>query len=226
MQISERLMNVMLENSYKDFHVKGFDYVCVSRNPGVYTVKLYFFDGDVSALPEVVAPHDHRYDFATRVIAGGVHNTLFQKTGERKDSKLYNSFQYRTPLLPEDGEGFKWEGEQWLLDFHQMNFTMGLRDTYKLASNQIHTIKILKPETILALSQGPSLPVDFTHTYFQGQAPQGFDGLYRKFTADELIMRMEQLEKVNSEASEAFIKCMEAEEQIHQRYGVENASHQ
>ena len=57
-------MEEVLANSFRDFHAKGLDYVCLKRRPSE-TVKLYFFDGDVSKLPEVVNPHDHRYDFST-----------------------------------------------------------------------------------------------------------------------------------------------------------------
>lgn len=64
-------MEEVIANSFKDFHSKGLDYICLRRSP-VLTTKLYFFDGDVSKLPEVVNPHDHRYDFSTVCLSGCV----------------------------------------------------------------------------------------------------------------------------------------------------------
>lgn len=62
--------STLIQNSYRDFHAKGLDYVCLKRTPD-HTVKVYFLDGDVSKVPEVVNPHDHRYAFETTVLSGG-----------------------------------------------------------------------------------------------------------------------------------------------------------
>ena len=46
----------VIENSFKNFHAKGLDYICLSRTPQL-TLKLYILDGDASESPEVVNPH-------------------------------------------------------------------------------------------------------------------------------------------------------------------------
>lgn len=40
-------MAEVLANSYRDFHAKGLDYICLKRS-FKETLKLYFFDGDSS----------------------------------------------------------------------------------------------------------------------------------------------------------------------------------
>lgn len=48
-----------LKNSYRNYHAKGVDYLCVGRTPQL-TQKIYFIDGFEG---DVVVPHDHRYEF-------------------------------------------------------------------------------------------------------------------------------------------------------------------
>lgn len=77
-------MDYVIANSFKDYHVKGFDYICLQRSPRE-TVKLYFFDGDVSKMPEVVNPHDHRYDFDTVCLSGAVEYLVSSQQKTRED---------------------------------------------------------------------------------------------------------------------------------------------
>ena len=86
----------IVEHSFKDMHVRGFDYLCLHRSPEE-TIKLYFFDGDMAKKPEVVAPHDHRYDFETYVAAGAVENVWFRRSHNDELGEVFNWFEYRTP---------------------------------------------------------------------------------------------------------------------------------
>lgn len=51
-----------------------------------HTRKVYFFDGKVSQLPEVVSPHDHRYDFTTTVLAGVMSTSTLPRDGQLGNS--------------------------------------------------------------------------------------------------------------------------------------------
>jgi hypothetical protein len=105
-------LDEVLENSYRDFHAKGFDYLCLRRTPE-RTVKAYFFEGDVAQAPEVIAPHDHRYSFRTEVLTGSVVNRLYQPVlSETPDAEPYELFDYATPL--NGGDGFTWKKLAWL----------------------------------------------------------------------------------------------------------------
>lgn len=144
----------ILRHSYKDFHAKGLDYICLKRSD-VETIKLYFFDGDASALPEVVAPHDHRYDFETTVLAGEFCNRLYWP---QDDGEVYQLFSYLTPL--NGGDGFTWRREMRLKETSELRYTVGQR--CRMTSDRIHTIKILRPGTVLHLKQQQDvIPVDF-----------------------------------------------------------------
>jgi hypothetical protein len=179
----------IVANSFKDFHTKGFDYICLKRSP-TETVKLYFFDGDVAKLPEVVAPHDHRYDFATWVAAGASENVWFKR--DDKEGEVFNWFEYRTPL--NGGDGFTFVGEEQLKEVARRQFKKG--DNYSMHAADLHTIRIVENETVLMLIQHEDLvPLDRpTSTFSMGNAPS-IDGLYSKFSADQVIDRLRKFEE-------------------------------
>jgi hypothetical protein len=189
-------MEEMLANSFKDYHVRGFDYICLRRDPEGETSKLYFFDGDVSKLPEVVTPHDHRYHFDTTCLSGRVRNTVFRELASPLDdgsSQRFNRFNYLTPL--NGGEGFTWAEEAWLSQIETKSYGGGQR--YSHRAHQIHTINIEAHETILRLRQSPDV-VDLdvpTSAYFRDAAAPSLDGLYSRFNADGILKRLEQLHR-------------------------------
>ena len=177
----------VVANSFRDFHIKGFDYICVRRSPEE-TIKLYFFDGDVTRMPEVVNPHDHRYDFDTWVVTGASENIWFEKSEVRGD--VFNRFAYRTPL--NDGTGFAFDGEERLMETRRLRRASG--EHYFMRADELHTIRIVENETVLMLRQGVDVvPLDAaTQTFTRGDAP-ALSGLYSRFTHDQVIARLKRL---------------------------------
>jgi hypothetical protein len=184
-----------VEHSFKDMHQKGFHYLCLNRSHEE-TIKLYFFDGDVNKLPEVVAPHEHRYDFETYCAAGAVENVWFQRalSAEMTEAKgqMFNWFEYRTPM--NGGNGFTFAGEECLYERHRARFISG--ESYYMQADDLHTIRIAGNDTVLMLVQFEDIyPIEKpTSTFFKDQAPS-LDGLYTKFTADEVIALLRRFEE-------------------------------
>jgi hypothetical protein len=183
----------IVENSYRDFHVKGFDYLCLKRSPGE-TIKVYFFDGDVAKTPEAVIPHDHRYAFWTDCLAGGVVNHAFvEMMGKRyrDEAEAYERFEYRTPL--NGGDGFTWEREAWL--FRASSLSCGAGEGYGMTHDKLHTITV-RPDTVLRLVQFyDDLPLDApTHAFRPAgkRDPIRLDGLYNRMDADHARKRLAQ----------------------------------
>jgi hypothetical protein len=180
-------MEQAIANSFKDYHVKGFDYICLSRDPD-FTLKLYFFDGDVSKLPEVVNPHDHRYDFATYCVTGAVENIWF---AEDPAGKVYQTFDYMTPL--NGGAGFTWRGETRLIEKQRALRPGG--QSYWMDHNELHTIRMAQNETVLMLTQfEDNVPLDQpTRTFTLDKEPPSLSGLYSRFTADDIRSKLTRL---------------------------------
>lgn len=187
-------METVVSNSFRDYHVRGFDYICIKRS-AVETVKLYFFDGDVSKIPEVVNPHDHRYDFKTTVIAGKSQNVWFSEASVSQAAKdvgtVFNRFAYETPLL--GGEGFTWVGETRLVETQRKSFKPGHH--YSMNYREVHTIRMMENETVLCLVQFEDRVARNTPTltFTREEEAPSLTGLYKMFSPDQILARLSNL---------------------------------
>jgi hypothetical protein len=188
-------LDQVLANSFRDFHVKGFDYLCLERSPG-RTVKVYFFDGDVAQMPEAVVPHDHRYPFWTDCLAGAVVNHEFLELHGKRyrdEAEVYERFAYRTPL--NGGDGFAWDREAWLFRMSSRTYERGAG--YAMRHDQVHTITV-RPDTVIRLVQfADALPLEQPTVAYRpagSREPINLDGLYRPMDAAHALMRIAQYE--------------------------------
>lgn len=190
-ELSAEKIFSMQEHSFRNFHAKGLDYLCLKRGP-LLTVKAYFFEGDTRHLPEVVAPHDHRYDFRTHVLSGAVANTEFTPSA---GGEQYEAFEYQTPL--NGGDGFTWVGTKGLKVWGRKAYEKGM--AYDMRAEQFHTIKILADRSVLLLFQYEDrLPVNVpTLTFRKGdKTPPSLSGLYERMSEDDVVRRVDQLESL------------------------------
>lgn len=182
-----------LENSYRNFHAKGLEYICLRRHPAL-TEKIYIFDGDVSKLPEVVNPHDHRYNFDTQVLAGAMENINYRRMASNDPfpCTLFQEFEYMTPL--NGGKGFVWKKPTTLRVASRQSIAKG--ESYALSSSCIHTIRMLENETVLLLRQySDVVPLAWpTTTFTLDREPPSLDGLYERWTEADLIDRLRKIE--------------------------------
>lgn len=186
-------MEALLENSYRDFHTKGFDYLCLHRTDDL-TIKAYFFTDAMVDIGEVVNPHDHRYDFQTECLTGMVRNKWYQQ--DPKALREYSMFAWSTPL--NGGAGFSYLTKARLRQSRM--FTAGPGRGYKMYSDEIHTIQVLKPETCIVLAQyADKVPVGVpTRTFVHGDEAPDISDLYKKFTADQAMKRINLLKELSN----------------------------
>jgi len=177
-------------NSYKNFHCKGLDYICMFRTPN-FTDKFYFFNGDVSKLPEVVFPHNHRYAFQTRVLCGSLLDIRYE---ESEHGDVFQRYDWMTPL--NGGNGFTHVAEEKLrpCDSNLIGPNDWGLDT---KHDEIHTIKVMEHQTILRIIQWKDVvPMNKpTQTWARNKVPPSLSGLYEKFTTDEIINKFAILEE-------------------------------
>ena len=188
--------------SFKNFHVKGLHYVCLSRSED-YTLKYYFYEGEVG---DIVSPHDHRYPFRTEVVAGAMYNKTFMR---HEAGEFYNAFDFHTPLL--GGEGFKWRGTERLIADTPHRLVRG--DSLTSPVGSIHTI-FTQPGTILKLEQFADEIEDHVPTSTwskRGETPPNYSdaGIYDKFTADEILHLLDTL------TTESGVKFINADDLPH-----------
>ena len=188
-------------NSFRNFHTKGFDYLCISRTPEL-TRKVYFFEGDLADLPELVIPHDHRYPFVTTVLAGAVRNKRFYRHGEGHPAfwsessdwaQRFDRFVYRTPL--NGGDGFEWVGEEYLAMWPNTH-SATRHDHWRSEADEVHTLDVRCEGTVIMLEQlADELPLDQTTNAWRqagDRTPPPLDGLYDRMTPDHARTRIGQ----------------------------------
>jgi hypothetical protein len=184
-------------NSHRNFHAKGLDYLCLSRTPEL-TRKVYFFEGDLQHLPEVVIPHNHRYAFTTTVLSGAVRNRIFHRYSSLRismglDVLRYDRFSYLTPL--NGGAGFSWEAEELLTEEpRSKSFTRG--QFYESHAEDIHTLDIRCEDTVVMIEQwADEVPLDEPTLAWRlvgSRTPPALDGLYDRMTPDHALKRIDQ----------------------------------
>lgn len=193
METGERFWKI-LDNSYRNFHKVGFDYVNLQRTE-MFTLKAYFFDEDHN---DIVMPHTHRYDFTSTVLHGELLNRRYEELpyfllGERTTTTV-NKFIYFTPL--NGGEGFKFCKEVPMIHMEDRTFKKG--QTCSSNYTDIHTISV-KAGTVLLLTQfQDQVGLDeATLAYrFDSKEPPSLDGLYESFKPSQLMERLSQLEQL------------------------------
>ena len=197
-------------NSYMDYHVKGLDYLCLKRSEGL-TLKVYFFEGDVKDLPEVVNPHNHKYDFTSEVLSGVVENILYRTSVSNpgKNGTAYQRFDYHSPL--NGGGGFSESAKESVLVIRKRT-KYHLGNQWKSNATDIHTLRIHSPGTILLLRQFEDVtPIDVpTQTFVpEGLPAPSLTGLYSRFTRDRIVLRMRQVEAKTGKSISELIQASE-----------------
>jgi len=182
--MDEQRIQMIIDNSFKNFHAKGLDYICLKRTPE-HTRKAYFLNGDVTKLPDVVNPHDHRYHFDTTVICGTMSNSRYL---ESDNGVLYQQFEWRTPL--NGGDGFTWVKEARLEEITRATHMSGQK--YRMMADEFHTIRMHSDQVIIILDQYEDVvAVDQpTLTFMQSDKAPDLNGLYERFTADDVFDRL------------------------------------
>lgn len=197
----------LITQSYKDFHAKGMDYVCLHRDAGL-TLKAYFFaDGmDSQKAGEVVNPHDHRYNFMTQTMSGVIENQLYRTppcwdplsdwVNQDECGESYYAHLWDTPL--NGGKGFIKDGGWILQRYNVAQYRKGQQ--YFMAAPEWHTIRVAAPQTCIVIAQYEDLiPVGVpTVTFTKSETPPSINDLYREFTADELVARIGLLQELQA----------------------------
>lgn len=183
-------------NSFRNFHTKGFDYLCLSRTPEL-TRKIYFFEGELAHLPELVMPHDHRYPFITTVLAGAVRNKTFLPLPAihpdlRGRLPVYDHFEYHTPL--NGGDGFAWIGEVFMQENQGTVYTRNRY--YRSTADDVHTLEIRCEGTVIMLEQlADEVALDQPTNAWRkagDRTPPDLSGLYDRMTPDHARHRIGQ----------------------------------
>lgn len=190
-------IEIIAANSYRDFHARGIDYLCLHRSEAL-TVKAYFFEGVDPGASEAVNPHDHRYPFSTSIIAGRSEHFRYAepRPSDAMPGDPFHCFDWLTPL--NGGSGFAPAGEARLRRISRERYKPG--DSYFCRADEIHTISVDRDAILLLVQLADVVPLDQpTRTFVPGwrdKAPPDTSGLYSRMTEDEAVARLKLLRRI------------------------------
>lgn len=174
-----------LEFSYSAYHAEAIDYLCLFRSAAL-TLKAYFFDAGSN--DQVIVPHNHRYSFDTRVVAG--------QLVEHKYGASYAPFgedltRWRYDCIVDGGTGFSEESPERLCLRSWRRHCAG-SGYFNAAHSDIHTLTKVQPGTILLLTQyadqGPA------HTFGWSNTPPACADKYRRMERADVARFAERLD--------------------------------
>lgn len=191
-------LKLMVGRSYKNFHCKGMDYICLGSKTHQEYLKVYFFNGRAADRTRfLVAPHNHRYDFRTTVLRGTLKDYRFKEeeagpVSEVAGYRNYHKYDWHTPLNGQPG-GWIRRKEVALRPLASRFLQAG--DSYVTSHDKIHTLRILEEDTVLLIHQYHDvIPIGTpTQTYSQHPNELKLDSLYEQFTPNEIALRLEEL---------------------------------
>jgi len=100
----EQNIQQLVEDSYKNYHVKGFNSIILSRAPNL-TLRLYICKpGETELNPnnDGVLVHNHSFDFQTQVLTGYMENAVYEPSNVETDQGVWYKYIYESALKSND----------------------------------------------------------------------------------------------------------------------------
>jgi len=88
-------IDYMVDNSIKDFHFKGLNYICF-QFAGNLTIRLYVIEPSEPVDTANVNIHNHLYDSQILMLVGKLKNNVYR----RVDGDVYNQYFLTSALAP------------------------------------------------------------------------------------------------------------------------------
>lgn len=165
-----------VENSYKNFHVRGLHYINLFRSER-FTAKLYVFvDACHNPNGYLVHPHNHGYSFVHRTLVGEITNHIFEVSG----GEDWTAYSFDTPL--NGGKGLSSLFNCGLTHAYERSYFSG--DSYSLSPAQIHTISVQSGFAAACLLQFHDVAPGKPTVMFapKNESPDCESGLYEKMS--------------------------------------------
>lgn len=93
-------MQQILDSSYKDYHVKGFNSIILSRSKNL-TIRLYIcrpYETELNSSNDHILVHNHGFDFQTQVLTGYMENAVYDLSPTRTAEGVWHQYIYESAL--------------------------------------------------------------------------------------------------------------------------------
>lgn len=139
------LLDEILQNSYR--HHNGFHKIVLNRG-ALFKLRLHIFE----KMPEITTPmenvHNHRWNFASQIIAGRLKMEIFQPNRDNIENNLFFDYDYKS-----SNGGNNYEVN--LLGLSGLQITeervFGAGESYYMDSNEMHRIINFQDERVVTI---------------------------------------------------------------------------
>lgn len=188
----EHNLDYIVDNSIKNFHFKGLNYVCFQFSSNL-TIRLYIIKPEDNLNTRNVNIHNHLYDSQILVLSGSITNNVYSKT----EGDKYNHYYLTSALNPANKTGnvlLDYIGKTNLQVTKSINLSAG--DTHFQNHKEIHSVNN-DPSSYTAfmvfefktVKQNSTL---FSTEEFKGKIDTKKD-IYEKFTEREIVALLQGL---------------------------------
>ncbi len=197
-----------IRNSYKNWHVKGVDYLCLYRSPQL-TIKVYKCPAELQSenknTKTILNPHTHLYNSHIVVLMGECEIVTFDyhkrshQSGEPKEVNhnftTHNLFYHTSKFGPRAKQaGFRFESTGHLIEKQVTKITE--QQSLYMKADEIRSFRTIG-ETYLLIFQYNTIPFNVdTDLYVQTATPPILDELYQTFNESEIVNFINKIDYV------------------------------
>ncbi len=180
----------MLDKSYKNYHVKGFNSIILSCSQNL-TVRLYVCQpGETELNPnnDNILVHNHSFDFQTQVLTGYVDNAVYETSDFATKEGIWHKYIYESALRSKKREMKLTFIEQTNLELVEIQ-RVEAGSSYFLNHKKFHRIFVPNDRLVSMLfwqhQKVEQTPIIFSKI----PQPEIFptDGLYHRFSGENEI---------------------------------------
>lgn len=192
----EQNLQQMLQKSYKDYHVKGFNSLILSCSDAV-TLRLYICkpgETELNDQNDNILVHNHGFNFQTQVLLGSMENAVYEVSPTATEQGLWHKYIYKSALKHQRNNMNLEFLEQTYLELTRLE-KVKAGESYFLRHHQLHRI-FVPADRLVAMLFWQHRKVDQTPLIFSKVSQPAIfptSGLYNRFSSIEEISDLIQL---------------------------------
>jgi hypothetical protein len=186
----------MLDKSYKDYHVKGFNSIILACSESL-TLRLYVCCPGETALNsenDNILVHNHSFDFQTQVLAGYIENAIYKISENNQTGEIWYQYIYESALRNETQEMRLEFAKETCLTLTQLQ-KVHAGSSYFLRCHELHRIFVPADRLVAMLfwqhQKIEQIPMIFSKVPQLEIFPTA--GLYNRFSEEKEIRNLVHL---------------------------------
>ncbi len=186
----------MLDKSYKDYHVKGFNSIILACSESL-TLRLYVCcpgETELNSENDNILVHNHSFDFQTQVLTGYIENAIYEISKTNEIGEIWYQYIYTSALINNTQEMNLKLVEKAYLTLTQLQ-KVEAGASYFLRHHELHRI-FVPTDRLVSMLFWQHQKIEHTPVIFS-KVPQPeifpIAGLYNRFSEEKEIRNLVHL---------------------------------